>query len=707
MALHGMRGIGKTTLVAAYAEKHRREYRATWWIRAQTESTIRADLIALGVRLGWVDAGDKEEPALATVLERLSQEGEHILLIYDNAIDAHAIKSYLPRGGSAHVLVTSNLRSWRGVVEPIEVGLWPKKIGADYLVMRVGQTEGREAALALSEMLGGLPLAHEQAAAYCEHTGVSLEEYSLRFGASSERLLHGERDVGAKYNDRTTIGATFSLAIDEAVKLHPAATALIIHVALLSAEPIPLFLFSDSLEKFGEPLASSLKAGELDSIVTALRAFALIDRETISDERDPAITTDCIRLHPLVRHATLARSENNTFKAERRALVEALATVYPRNVYNDPKTWPRARRLDPLALALVDGSAALPDGVEKEAAQLLIGLESYREAALGAYAQARKLSERALEIREAKSGPEHPDTAQSLDNLARLLQAQGDLAGARPLFDRALRIYERTLGPEHRQTATSLNNLAVLLQEQGDLAAARPLYERALAIRERNFGPEHPSTATSLNDLARLHQAQGDLVGALSLMERALNIREKVLGLEHPDTATSLNDLARLHYDLGDFAGAETQFTRALAIYEKILGPEHPYTATTLNNLARVRQMEGRLDEAQSLYSRSLSIWSNTLGSEHPYANVARRNLARLFLAQGKPVEALALAEPALAAHDKALGPSHSWTKDSARVAIGALEAVGRGEEAVKVRAKYDLDKVPSEALGVIPRVSI
>jgi hypothetical protein len=50
-ALHGLRGVGKTTLAAAYAERHRADYRATWWIRAQTEATLRADLVGLGVRL--------------------------------------------------------------------------------------------------------------------------------------------------------------------------------------------------------------------------------------------------------------------------------------------------------------------------------------------------------------------------------------------------------------------------------------------------------------------------------------------------------------------------------------------------------------------------------------------------------------------------------------------------------------------------------
>ena len=90
-------------------------------------------------------------------------------------------------------------------------------------------------------------------------------------------------------------------------------------------------------------------------------------------------------------------------------------------------------------------------------------------------------------------------------------------------------ISEKSLGVEHPETATSLNNLALLLQDQGDLAGARPLYERALAIFEKALGPEHPHTATSLNNLANLLQAQGDLTGARPLLERALAICEKTL----------------------------------------------------------------------------------------------------------------------------------------------------------------------------------
>src|SRR5208337_2845023 len=74
---------------------------------------------------------------------------------------------------------------------------------------------------------------------------------------------------------------------------------------------------------------------------------------------------------------------------------------------------------------------------------------------------------------------------------------------------RALAIYEKALGPEHPWTATSLDNLALLLRAQGDLAGARPLHERALAIFEKALGPGHPSTKNSARGLALTLDALG------------------------------------------------------------------------------------------------------------------------------------------------------------------------------------------------------
>ena len=198
-ALHGLRGVGKTALAAAYAQRHRAAYRATWWIRAQAPETMRADLVSLGVRLGWIAANEKEEPALDKIRERLLDEGEGLLLIYDNAVDAASVAPYLPASGAIRVIVTSTAHDWRRMAAPIKIPVWSQQVGADYLIARAGrgaELADAEAlskeladAKALSKTLGGLPLAHEQAAAYCDRLDVSFAEYRRRFKAAPARLL--------------------------------------------------------------------------------------------------------------------------------------------------------------------------------------------------------------------------------------------------------------------------------------------------------------------------------------------------------------------------------------------------------------------------------------------------------------------------------------------------------------------------------------
>ena len=113
----------------------------------------------------------------------------------------------------------------------------------------------------------------------------------------------------------------------------------------------------------------------------------------------------------------------------------------------------------------------------------------------GRYAEAIPLAQQVLAMREKALGPDHPDVAGSLNNLAELYNEQGRYAEAEPLYKRALAIRERALGPDHPDVAQALNNLAGLYENQGRYAEAEPLYKRALAIRERVLGPDHPDVA--------------------------------------------------------------------------------------------------------------------------------------------------------------------------------------------------------------------
>jgi hypothetical protein len=86
-----------------------------------------------------------------------------------------------------------------------------------------------------------------------------------------------------------------------------------------------------------------------------------------------------------------------------------------------------------------------------------------------------------------------------------LLRQQGRYGQAAALQERELAWTEKHYGPEHPSTATSLHNLAKMYGKQGTYARAEPLSLRAVAIREKVLGPNHPDTAASLNNLADLY----------------------------------------------------------------------------------------------------------------------------------------------------------------------------------------------------------
>ena len=75
---------------------------------------------------------------------------------------------------------------------------------------------------------------------------------------------------------------------------------------------------------------------------------------------------------------------------------------------------------------------------------------------------------------------------------------------------RALVIDEQSFGPEHPEVATDLNNLAQLLKDTNRLAEAEPLMRRAVEIFSKfgeTTGHEHPHMQTAIGNYRRLLEA--------------------------------------------------------------------------------------------------------------------------------------------------------------------------------------------------------
>jgi tetratricopeptide (TPR) repeat protein len=123
------------------------------------------------------------------------------------------------------------------------------------------------------------------------------------------------------------------------------------------------------------------------------------------------------------------------------------------------------------------------------------------------------------------------------------------LDAARVTQQRALAIKEAVYGPEHPEVARTLTNLGSVQQQLGEFEAARVTQQRALAIQEAVYGPEHPDVSITLTNLGIVQQQLGKLDAAREDVERALAIFEQFLGLNHPTTRQARAHLASLGAD--------------------------------------------------------------------------------------------------------------------------------------------------------------
>ncbi|MEW6252401.1 MAG: serine/threonine-protein kinase [Planctomycetota bacterium] len=333
----------------------------------------------------------------------------------------------------------------------------------------------------------------------------------------------------------------------------------------------------------------------------------------------------------------------------------------------DPAAEPHLRR----ALALREATLG-PDHDDTATSLNNLALLVERR---GQYAEARALYQRALTIRQKLRG-DHPDTALILNNLGLLLHELGDHAAAVDLLRQALRIEQQARGPDDMEVATDTANLAYLLSDLGHYAEAEALYTQALDVIRRHAGDAHPGLGYCLNGLGWLKRLVGDLESAERMLREALRVFEVAFGADHPNLAAVQGNLAVVLRDRGAYDEARRLVEQALAADRRVHGAQHPAVATDLNNLALIIEATGSLDEAENLHRQALAIRRAARGPEHADVAQSLHNLAALLFKKQQYAAAEPLLREALGIREDELGPEHpevaATLHDLGRVLIAA-----------------------------------
>jgi tetratricopeptide (TPR) repeat protein len=545
VAAHGLGGIGKSQLALEYCYLHAADYQLIWWVTAESPPLAAAGVAALGPRLGLPPMVEQGEQVAGVLAELGRREGW--LLVFDNVERPGDLDGLLPTGGRGQVLVTSRNPVWGRRATPLRVDVLVQGEAEAFLLRRSRDTD-QVAATAVAAELGGLPLALEQAAAYCEQTSLGLAGYLGRYRRAQARLL----DKGAPEDYPATVATTWRLNLDRVAATSPAAVQLLRMASFLAPEAIPLDLLRADLYVLPTELAQAASDElMLDEAVGGLYRYSLVIRDH-----------DGIRLHRLVQ--AVARADLADQEPEwARLAVQLVWAGFPTDS-KEMAAWPTCERLLPHVLA-VDEHIKRLQVAREETGDLLERASRYLRAR-GQPQQARQLAERALMLTEQALGPEHPSVGDRCDELGRALREAGDYQGARQHLERALALHQAAYGPDDSRVGSRHKELGSVLWQLGDLAGARTQYQRALEIGQATLGPNHVDLGARHNNLGNVLSRLGDLAGARTEYERALEIGQATLGPDHPNMATAHNNLGTVLRSLGDLAGARIQLERALEI---------------------------------------------------------------------------------------------------------------------------------------------
>lgn len=292
-ALVGLGGLGKTQTAAEYAYRYRQKYRAVLWARADTKENIITDFHSL-VRL--LHLPEAEDP-LEAIQSWFTAQSDW-LLILDNADDLQIIDPFLPRSQRGHVLLTTRVRAASNIAQPLLLEPLNPEDGALCILRRAGSiprtgqlgdvsTPSRgDAAIRISQLMDGLPLALEQAGAYIEDTGSSESRYLSIYEKLRAEII--QRQYGALPNYPLPVAAAWAFSRSIVQQKEPAAFELLQLCAFLASEAIPEEIFTKGATVLG-PVLGSIAANPfaIDMTTIILRRYSLLNREVRGEEDIP------------------------------------------------------------------------------------------------------------------------------------------------------------------------------------------------------------------------------------------------------------------------------------------------------------------------------------------------------------------------------------------------------------------------------------
>jgi tetratricopeptide (TPR) repeat protein len=337
----------------------------------------------------------------------------------------------------------------------------------------------------------------------------------------------------------------------------------------------------------------------------------------------------------------------------------------------------------------------------------------------------------AVDLARSLHGPVHSSVANALQELASAIGYTGNVAEGERLQREALGVFEKVYGPEHFETMTARGNLLWALEHQGRYEEALRGRLEETEILERQPTPRPELIAFYYTSIGGDYSKLGQLDEAEKAIRHALAIWARLQGSNDEwDSADPMLTLADILRWRGHLEEAESTMRHAIAIEEKHEPPSSGWLNRDRSSLGDILRIEHRYDEALREVSAAVAARNGPKPDPIQCLLLARLSLAQLdshdaatarttavasvamsrtvftpkhlnlstpLLALGRADLALGHADEAEPALREALAVRNPpFPAGDPRVLevkvflVEALEALGRTEEAVAMRAEIE-----------------
>lgn len=642
-AISGMGGIGKTQIAVHYSYKFAEDYDLVYWIRSETDASLTADYEALTQTLELPVKTKAEQLVYINIVNTwLTKTDKKWLLVFDNVESQEKIEKLLPKKGNGHILITSQSPNWKELGEDSQIRPFTNEEASEFLQRRIGE-KGLEHSDKLNLLLGGLPLALEQASAYMTAHGTPIEVYIKLFEEQQEELW--ERETPPK-DYRSTIMTTWEMAFKKIQETHPIAKQLLNLFAFFGPDDIPISIIKTHFEILPEELKTTVHNPiELEENLSSIYRYSLVGRNG-----------DFISFHRLVQDVIRTQLPKDKAAKWVNIAIQIMKMAFRYDEY-DMKTWATCSQILPHALATANYAEKHSTGLEAAAEIYQKAGEYFRGQA--EYQRAGEAIERAINIRQEIFGEKHEKLAISLDYLGEIRQDQANYGEALRLHNQATEIFETEKKLETQQGARNRLNLGRTFHSLSEFGKAKDCYEQAFNIYKIIPGKNDLYISVCWINLGDLFHDQGEFEKSRKYHEEALIIRRAMLEENHPGIALSLNNLGTLFQSQKEFEKARNYFEEAYTIQRSAFGENHPNTGINLNNLGGTFLEQGYFENAQKYYKQAYDIVLTVHGNNHPSTAMILSNIGAALSKQSKYVEARHYLEQAILIYEKAYNTKH------------------------------------------------